>query len=456
MTLTGFVTNLDGRVAIGLAQSGEAKYSFVRSWLVQAMVRNGALTKGCRVTHRFSLLDPHGKISERYRMSADKAGREGYPAKACVPLFTALCYGTDETIISGGHAVDPFLRIYDNPFSRQDEVFGHPLHSLPWHGSGGQQIASVPADAGGQLFAINSVNESVASLSPDGRVVQLIGRPLPYTLAHPVSLAANERSVYVITHEDAQYRLLHFAVAGRFLWSHQLTPPASLEKAQPLVVALPNDRALIGWRLPGLAGVSWVDTVMEDGLPGMPLWHEQAVHAGDEADDRRPSPMLLGENDRLYLLRETGAGAQLQPLTQDGTVLQPFPPDIQGISAVTRDGSLAWAHTSEHGGLLLSRYTSLGAQQGWRLIPHADGNAKLLPVVAGHLWGWLTTAHSLLPIDESLQIGDEAIRGSPRTVKPWKGSRSVCGDRKPSTWRRPRVFWWRRSRESEGVREVSE
>ena len=157
-----------------------------------------------------SLLDLHGNISERYRVYAEKAGRDGFPAKPCVPLFTALCYGPGELIISGGHPLDPFLRIYD--------VAGHLLHSLPWHGFGGQQVAAVPAEAGGQIFAALPENGCVVHLSPDGQMLGLFGRPLPYDLAHISSLTAHEHSgsVYAITHDNNLFRLLHFTTVRRF------------------------------------------------------------------------------------------------------------------------------------------------------------------------------------------------------------------------------------------------
>ncbi len=417
VTLTGFTVAPDGRVAVGLAQRGDARASFVRSWLVQGTLQGSELKK----TFAFSMLDLHGKISERYRAYVEKAGHDGFPAKPCVPLFTALCYGPGELIISGGHPLDPFLRIFDGG--------GHLLHSLPWHGAGGQQVTAVPQEAGGQIFAVLPEHGCVVRLSPEGEVLGMFGRPLPYDLAHISSLAANEisGSVYAITHDNGLFHLLRFTTSARFLWAQPLTPPAGLTKAQPLAVALPDNRGvLIGWRLPDRAGVSWAETVSEDGLPGVSFWHELPRLAAGRAKEINPSPMVLGAYGHLYLLRELPGGPRLQSFYLWGTLLTTFPAVIQGISAVAKDGSLAWAHMTDQG-LVISRYTSDGDQQGWRLVPQAEGNAKLFPVVARHLWGWLTPAETLLKLDESMQVAAQLHVLTPEGA-PLTGVTAVCGD----------------------------
>ena len=201
--------------------------------LAKGLRDDGELKKALTVMHQpISLLDVHGKISERYRLFVEKAGRDGYPAKPCVPLFTALCYGPGDIILSGGHPLDPFLRIYD--------VSGHLQHSLPWRGNGGQQVAAVPAKDGGQIFAVLSENGCVVRLSLDGHMVGLFGRPLTYDLAQISSLTADEHSgsVYAITRAGTQSHLLRFATSGRFLWALPLIPPAGLAKAQPIFNSL--------------------------------------------------------------------------------------------------------------------------------------------------------------------------------------------------------------------------
>jgi len=419
LTLTGLAAGADGRVAVGLAQSGDPAYGFVRSWLVQTRLQGEAVKDPCKITHRFSLVDQRGKISERFRLYADKAGHDGFPARPCVPLFTALAFGTEETIISGGHTADPFLRIYDNG--------GRLVHSMPWHGVGGQHIATASTDAGGVIFAASAQNGCVIKLAPDGRLVGQFGTLPAYDLSQPISLAADEQNVNAIVRCDGAFRLLRFNSAGRFLWSLTLTPPTGVSKALPQVMTLPNDRALIGWRLPECGGLLWAETVTEDGLPGLPFWREVVTRATVRPTEACPTPMVLGENGRLYLLRETKDGPRLLAVSPGGVVLQQFPPEIQGITAVAKDGSLSWAHQSDQG-MVISRYTALGAQQGWRLVPHADENTRLYPVLAENLWTWHTSSHALLQMDESMHTVSETRLLSPEG-DPLEKVTAICGNR---------------------------
>lgn len=415
MALTGFAAMPDGRVAVGIAQTGVPAYGFVRSWLVQATLQGTTVKKACQTTHRFALLDQRGKILERFRMMAEMAGRAGYPAKPCVPLFTSLAFGPDDTIISGGHTLDPFWRVYDNT--------GHLLRSIARRGCGGQQVAAAPAE--GRLFTLD-MGGHVLDLSPDGRVLAAFGRPLAYSLAHPLALAADSQHVYVVVRMEEAYRLLRFTATGQFRWALALTPPAGLEKAQPLVTMLPNDRAVIGWRLPEHAGVSWAETVQEDSLPGLPLWRDRPAQTTTLTTDICPTPLLMGENKRLYVLRETAGGVRLQALSPGGVLLQQFPPEVQGVTAVAQDGSLSWAHQAPQG-MIISRITPLGEQRGWKLVPRSAENAQLMPAVAHHLWGWLTSTHSLLQLNDAATVVDEAHVFTPEG-DPLEHVAAICGD----------------------------
>lgn len=400
LVFTGMATAADGRVAIGIAQSGNAAATYVRSWLIQGTLHGNAFGKALQTTHHLTLFDARGRVLERYRPLVEFAGHPGFPARPCVPLFTALALGPDGLLLSGGHSVDPFLRVYD----RTDTL----LRTLPRQSVGGQHIAVLPGKEGPRLYALDTLGGRVEELSPDGRVLGGFGRPVAYDISQPVSLAADRKSLYAVSRVSYAYQLARFAPDGRFLWAQTLQPPRGMEKATPFLTAPAADRVLIGWRQPQATGLGWVDTVMEDGLSAMPFWSNPISVVGAPPAVPCPTPLLTGENGRVYLLQEAKSGVRLQAVSMTGIFLQSFPVGIQGVTAVDTAGNLAWAQADEQG-LIINRCTPQGDSRGWKRIPRPAQGATLLPAYAGGLWGWLSSTRSLLRFDDTMTVTDEAV-----------------------------------------------
>ena len=404
LDITGFTVTPDGQLAVGITLSGDPAYSFTSSWLVQGALENDQLIEQLHLTHRVSLLDQRGKLLDRYRAQAALAGHDGNPAKPCVHLFTSLALGADGTLISGGQSVDPFLRIYNKE--------GRLLRTLPWQATGGQHVAVLEGKEHSRIFSLSSDSGRVEEIAPDGRVLGGIGQAIPYDLSRVISLAADKKSVYAAARWSGHFHLVHFAGDGRFLWTVDLPAPRGMEKAQPLLAIPSSDHVLIGWRQPQTAGIGWVDSVMDDGTPGPPLWTQPYTTSGT-LTTVCPSPLVIGDNSRIYILRELPEGTRLQALSVAGAFLQQFPASIQGISFVDANHNLAWAHV-DGDGMSIGRYTPQGADHGWKRIPRPikDGVA-LLPLSTGSCWGWLTSTHSLLQLDETMTVTDEASLTTP-------------------------------------------
>lgn len=409
LSLTGITVAADGRLAIGIAQAGEAAYSFVRSWLVQGQLREDTLPEGLQTTLRFSLLDGRGKPLDRFRASTVLAGRAGYPSKPCVPLFTTLAFGPQDTVISGGHSLDPFLRVYT--------ADGRVQFAQPRQAIGGQHLATVADDERVELYALTANGGYLERLAPDGSLRGMLGCPLPYDLSAPVAVAADTRSVYVLTRPKSGWRLLRFAPDGRFLWGQVIAPGcAGLEHAQPFLTIPGPDSVLIGWRQPKAVGLSWVDRVMEDGTPGIPLWPEMAPVITPATGPVCPTPLLTGGDGRVYVVRETPPGARLEAYSVTGAFLQQFPPALQGITTVGDDGTLAWARPDDQG-LVLARYSPQGAERSWKRLPRAPQDGAFLVARADGLWGWLSATQSLFRLDADLALAGESSLLTPEGTK---------------------------------------
>jgi hypothetical protein len=329
------------------------------------------------------------------------AGTHGYPAKPCAPLFTALAFGPEGIVISGGHHLDPFLRVYGQGNSL--------LRSIARQPGGAQPIATAPAGNGVRLFATSPTGR-VRELALDGQLVGSIGKPFPFDLGTPVALAAEQRSVYVAVRRGIGLSLMRFAADGGFLWQQSLLPPPGLENARPYLAVPCSDRVLVGWRLPEAAGLGAVETIMEDGAPGLPLWEAPVTVTGDAGENPTPSPLLVAGNGVVYVLREISAkdGTRLQAFSSTGTFLQQFPTELQGITAVVTDtGALAWAHPDDKG-LLIDMFTPQGVKHGWKRVPRPTRpSATFTPALAGAWWGWLNSTHSLLKLDDTFTVVDE-------------------------------------------------
>ncbi len=409
LNLSGITVGAGGRVAIGIAQSGAANYSFVRSWLVQGTFEGGNNIRDLRVTHRFSLLDPRGKPLDRFRPAIELAGRNGYPAKPCVPLFTALAFGPNGAIVSGGHTTDPFLRVYAPD--------GRLVRSQPRTAVGGQHLSALSRRGEVRLFATNPAASRIDEISLDGRVLQSWGTPLAGDLSRPAALAADDHGLYVAARQSGVMQLLHYDKEGQLLWTQRLTPPRGLESAQVALAApLTGDRVFVGWRQPGATGVSWVDTVMDDGMPGLPLWSEVVPRGVTAEGVRSPSPLLTGATGRIYVLRETKDGPRVAAFSSAGVLLQQFPPAVHGVTAVIDNGDLAWAHSDE-GGMVISRFSAQGEDRGWKRVPRAAARDLLLPAQAHGVYGWLASTQSLLRLDENFAVVDDSSLLAPSGEK---------------------------------------
>ena len=164
---------------------------------------------------------------------------------------------------------------------------------------------------------------------------------------------------------------------------------------------------LVGWRQPGASGLGRVDTVLEDGLPGLPLWKEPMPTFKVVATPC-PTPLITGNNGNVYLLRETADGPRLQGWSSTGAFLQQFPPELAGVTAVTRDNTLWWAHFKGNS-LGLSSYSAAGkVLLDWKLVPRPAKDAVLTLLYAGGWYGWLTSTDSLLCFDDTITLTSEA------------------------------------------------
>jgi hypothetical protein len=388
--LTGFACEAGGQLAIGIAQTGDAPYSFIRSWLIQ-----GTLADGVGRTTALALLDGRGKVQERYRAPVELAGRAGFPEKPCVPLFTALALGEGGRVVSGGHTLDPFVRVV---------VQGRVVVSWPHLANGGQHAALwATAQRPLCLALADPATGWVTLWTLTGLQIGLIGHPLPYHLAQPLALAASPHNVFVASRLRERMTLTCFSAPEEMRWSRTIAPPRGLEKAVPVLCASPSrDRVFLGWRLPGAAGVSWVEMHLDDSTPGMPLWDAPLLAVSAKASTNCPTPLVCGDNGRLYVLRETPAGPRVLAFSPTGTLLQQFPPELQGVSLVMDSGELVWARPDE-AGIALVRYTPQGHEKAWKRLPLATPTAQFMPArtVAGYA-GWLSTSKVWCRLDATL------------------------------------------------------
>lgn len=392
LSITGLALAPDGRLAVGLAQTGAPNFTFQRSWLVQRRAGEAA-GEPLQVTHSYSLIDARGRVLDRFRPAVQLAGTAGYPARPCVPLFAALAFGADGALLSGGHSTDPFLRVYRGATL---------LASFARAGRGGQHLASLPTEKSVRLFTIDPAGGGLAEITADGRTLKTYGASPAFDLTHPLALAADIDSVYVAVRGDDGCQLLRFTTDGRFRWMQPIAPPPGMDDASPSLVAASVDGVFIGWRAPKAAGIGWVDTLLADGTRGLPLW-TQPVPGGKAQGTRCPAPMIFGGDARCYVLRETADGPRLQAISSHGVIMQTYPPAVQGVTAVALDGSLGWVRPDPQG-LIMSRYTKLGAESGWRRVPQSTPDSAVFPAQAREHWGWLTTTQTLLQFGAGMNI----------------------------------------------------
>jgi hypothetical protein len=416
--LTGIALS-NGRLAVGIAQMGDAAYSFVRSWLVEGTLRGSVMGAPLQMVQRNTLIDLRGKLLDRYQVAVDLAGRYGYPPKPCVPLFTALAFGPGGAIITGGHTLDPFLRLYN--------VNGSLRLSLPRQAAGGQSLMTLSQKDDVRLCALNPALGHVEELALDGRVLDGFGKPYPFCLDTVIALAADPDGVYAVARYDDGLRLLRLQRDGTLAWAQRLSPPRGAEKAQPLLATLDGERVFIGWRQPGANGVCSVESVLEDGSRGPALWPEVAPAPKTRVEAPTPSPLVAGENGRLFVLRDGPTGARIQAFSATGAALQQLPATVAGVTAVRRDGTLAWAHgNADDTAMIFTFYTPQGVQSGWKRIGSEESDLILLR--ADGYWGWQRDTHRLLRLDDTLTVVDSGQFLSPERERVSDAITAIAGD----------------------------
>lgn len=390
LAITGLALAPDGRLAIGIAQGGDANSRFQRSWLVQGRVENSSLKGDLRISQKFVLYDGQGKVYDRYRLPV----AHGVIEKPCVPLFTSLAFGPGpDLLMTGGHPVDPYLRIIDPKGIR---------FATPYVAPGGQCCAGLVGENADRFLALARNGGAVEMFDSMGRLVGRVGIEVPCTLDEVVALAADSGGVYAATRQAGGLRLVRVNTEGTPCWAQDLLPPRSMKEAQPVLAAPGADRVIVGWRLPGVAGLSWATTVMADGTPGLPLWREVSLSrlAGPRPQD--VTPMLVGGDGLLYCSRVTDRGTVVQSFTALGAPAKTYAA-VLGVTLVAEDGSLAWAHMREQD-LIMTRYTAQGVERGWKRIPRPTEHAALWPVRTADAFGWLTSTQTLLRFDETMTV----------------------------------------------------
>lgn len=417
LALTGFVMAPDGRYAIGIAQGGNPAYGMVRSWLVQGARRADGGNRRMEVTHRYALLNARREVQERFLPAVKLAGRSGYPAKPCVPLFTSLAIGPDGTVISGGHSLDPFLRRYDTN--------GDLVHSVPRQAVGGQHLALLATKNGGKLLATAPASHRIVELTPDGRERGGFGEEPLFSLAQIVSLAAGKGLVYAAGGSRGEYRLLCFSRDGEFRWTQPLPSPPGLFAAQP-VLAASTGRLFVGWQLPGASGLGWVDTVLPDGSPGIPLWRDPSSRTGSVDSGPCATPLLVAGDGRVYLLNQLPEGVRLQAFSATGAYLQGYPAYVRSMPFLSSTVGTTWLRAL--GTEMWFVTYAGGKEQKWKRLPrHGDKDVRFVPVQADGLWGWLTSTKSLLRFDDNLTLVDEETLRDPEG-KPLEQPLAIAGD----------------------------
>jgi len=248
-------------------------------------------------------------------------------------------------------------------------------------------------------------------LAQDGRVVGGFGVPAAYALDDTAALAADRESVYAAARWNGVLHLARFTAGGRFLWARDIAPPPDMGDAEVFLTVPADDRVMIGWRRPAAAGLGWVDTMLDDGTPGLPLWEAPAPESS-KGLETCPTPLITGDNGSVYLLRETADGPRAQAMSMTGAFMRRLPASVQGITAVDKTGSLAWAH---HDGdnLVISRFNPEGGKFSVKRVPRPAKDATLRLVSAGGWWGRLSGGNTLLRFDETMNLIDEATLLAP-------------------------------------------
>ena len=386
--LTGFAANAADSYFVGLAQTPAEKNSssFARSWLARGsgdqlnFVQNIDLATW--LAHH-----PFASATE----------------KACVPLFTSLAVIGD-TVVSGGHSLDPHLRVYSGDNFQL-------IRTIPCgNGIGGQHLTLLPTEDGYRLAEVSPSAGQVLLYTPDGRRLATIGEAMPYVLDRPESITANVNGVYTATRWNDSWHVTAFASDGTFRWSTPVTAPVELAQARPVLCAVSPTTILLGWRQPGSAGVGWLMQMDIDGT--ISAWFPAS--ATPVTDIRinnigtTPNPIVLGADNRIYVLSETKEGTTVQAYTQNGLLVQTYPTEVKGISLALADGSILWANIQQED-MAITGYSNEGLDNGWSSTHRkSPRNALFYAARTPRLWGWLTSIDALLRMDDTGTVLEEA------------------------------------------------
>ncbi len=394
--LTGFAINALDNYLLGLAQTPEKgvaySCSFSLSWLARGT--------GDLLSYKLN-----NDIAVRLARHPFASQEE----KSCVPLLTSLA-GTNDLVVSGGQALDPYIRIYGGDGYQL-------LRSIPFgNGIGGQHLTVIPTDDGMLLGEVSPTVGQVLLYAQDGRRLATIGEPVPYVLDNAETLAANSNGVYTATRWNESWHVLAFTTNGTFRWSIPVIPPDGMEQAKPVLCAISPATILLGWRQPGSAGVGWIVQLDTDGTIAawFPPTQTPVTEVRISNTGMTSTPIVLGADDRIYVLSETADDTRVLAYSQNALLKQSYPTEVKGISLALADSSILWANMQQ-GDMVITNYRKDGIELGWRRIHRAaTRSTQFLPVRTPQLWGWLTSTDTLIRIDEDGAVVEEVTLQSAR------------------------------------------
>ncbi|MEI6521671.1 MAG: hypothetical protein WCO98_16800, partial [bacterium] len=393
LVITGISINKAGQVLVGVAQAGDNPYSFVRSWLLQLTIINRKITKDITVINKQSLFDSKNMPTERARLLALTAGKNGYPPQVSVPLFTSISQTSDGNIITGGCNKDPFVRIYN---TADKSVLAYPASN-----AGGQATAIINGADNKKIITVNGANSgAVREFTMDMKQVRTWNIPPAYNLYNPVSIASDENNVYIVTSCSGDYCLHQFDNNGKWRWSRQIKAPKTLTNAVPIIACTSADIVYVGWQIIGCAGVSYVDCWFADGSPGPALWRDAVVVKSKPTGG---IPLFTGANGRLYITRDTDKGSRVYTYSPSGSLMQTLPPEVTGVSVVTINGTMGLINKDKDG-VLITKFSPQGKSMGWKRVVRTSINSKVIPFCGHNCYLWKSDEDKIDEYDDNLDF----------------------------------------------------
>jgi hypothetical protein len=391
LVITGISINKAGQILVGVAQTGDNPYSFVRSWLLQFSIVNKKITKDITVINKQSLLDSKNMPNDRARMLALTAGKNGYPPQISVPLFTSLSQMSDGNIITGGCNKDPFIRIYN---AAEKSVLAYPTSH-----AGGQSISVINGTENKRIITVNGANNgTVREFTPNMKQIRNWNIPSTYNLYNPVSVASDDNNVYIATSTNGDYILHQFDSTGKWRWCRQIKAPKPLTNAVPIIACTSADIVYVGWQVIGCAGVSYVDSWFADGSPGPALWRDPVIVKSKPAGG---IPIFTGANGRLYITRDTDKGSRVYTYSPSGALMQTMPPEVTSVSVVTVNGTMGLI-SKDKDGVLITKFSPQGKSLGWKRVVRTSIDSKVIPFCGHDCYLWKSDEDKIDEYDDNL------------------------------------------------------